>query len=276
MDGNNITNIDLDADQNATSVEADAQHQFNDKVVVQNKKFNPKIEFLTDIHNKSEEIIKWCKENPIADHIYEFKRLTIHNGERINCIKLFDIPDMYIAGSYALRDLLDYLDRNCRGCDNFGFNWYNNDIDLFLLNQKTPMRNDIGPKLDIILSPEKSVQELLLGFDLPVCRVAISLDGTYYVSIQAMNSILTRKMNIPIYLKNIQTAYMIIESYCQQFYLDKQDDKKPLPQFLIDRFFERLRKYSGRGFGVNWIDTKEIIDWIKMRSAYAASRMINH
>ena len=255
------------------------QFVMNEETNRNNHKFDvvfsemPEISTLSDIYNKSEEIINWCLNNPIDDHVYEFKRECVKNGNEINCIDMFNTSDAYVAGSYALRHLLDFLEKINK--NKFTFNWNSNDVDIFFLNKDLPARNKIGKGLDIISSPEKSVQELLIGFDLPVCRVALNFEGSFYVSIQAMKSILTRKMNLPFYLKEKSSAYMIMENCCNNYYYatNEKDKPKSLPHFLIDRFYERLRKYSGRGFGVNWIETTKLIDWIKMRSVYAASRI---
>lgn len=39
--------------------------------------------------------------------------------------------------------------------------------------------------------------------------------------------------------------------------------------FLYKRFTERVKKYQNRGYGVNWIETDEIIPWVKNRFCYA-------
>lgn len=277
MNSNAIETNDAIADSDATSIKTNENNHAIDNNL-------PKIETITDICNKSKEITAWCSANPIKDHVFKFQTKTIRNTGGINCIDMFNIPDAYIAGSYALRHLLDYLECLCvcSGVDittrdlpykyPFTFNWNSNDIDIFLLNRSKPARYKIGRSLDIISSPEKSVEELLIGFDLPVCRVAHDFTGTYYVSLQAMSSIITRKMNIPTYLRDKSSAYIIMQNHCHNQYLNIEHTR-PLPIFLIDRFFERLAKYSGRGFGVNWINTYEVIEWIKARSAYAASRM---
>ena len=132
-----------------------------------------------------------------------------------------------------------------------------------MINKENPARNKMGDNLNIISSPEKSIRELLL--DLPICKVGLNFEGSFYISIQAMYSILKRRMNIPSYLKVKDTAYLIMENCCKHYFIDNNEIKKPLPEFLIDRFYERINKYSGRGFGVNWINTKEIIHWIQTR-----------
>lgn len=262
---------DIIADQNAVSVNADEKNYNDDD----NRFHLPMIETLDDILNKSEQIIEWCNNNSIQDHVYEFKRNCIMDKDHDNRINMFDIPNAYIAGSYPLRHLLDILFSKSRvrqkGILSTEFKWNGNDVDIFIINREHPARNKLGKGLDIVANPEKSIQELLIGFDLPVCRVGLDFKGTFYISIQAMYSILTRKMNLPAYLRDKRTAYLVMKSHCFQYYHESNDNKYSFPEFLIDRFYERIKKYSGRGFGVNWIETHEIIQWIKTRSAYAAS-----
>lgn len=132
----------------------------------------------------------WCLNNPNDDHIFTFENTSIKCGSGINCINMFNIDDIYVAGSYALRHMLDFLHRNyslfySEAADGiimpsvspFNFRWKSNDIDLFLLNRELLAHNKMGTRFDIILSPEKSIQALLLGFDLPVCRVGFNLAG---------------------------------------------------------------------------------------------------
>lgn len=76
-------------------------------------------------------------------------------------------------------------------------------------------------------------------------------------------------MYTPIYFKNKESAYLVLKNQCEKYY---DGEEKGFPLFLVDRFYERLKKYSGRGFGVKWINTEIVADWIKRRSAYAMSR----
>lgn len=270
-----ITHNDTLADQNAIGVEADKKNHLSED----NIKCLPKIERLIDIGDKENEIIEWCDNNPLEDYIYTFKRESIY-GENfnVNYLPFFQVPNIYVAGSYVLRQLLDHLFKYTETTEHvnpFDFRWKSNDIDLFLVDCKTEGsgRNKMGKGLDIVITPDKTIEDLLLGFDLPVCRVGFGMDGTYYVSIQAMYSILQRKMNIPIYFKNKESAYLVLKNQCSpHYYGNNNNNNKDLPLFLVDRFYERLKKYSGRGFGVKWINTTTVVDWIKRRSAYAMSR----
>ncbi len=251
----------------------------------------PTIVRLDDIIANRQKIIDWCVLHPSIDHVYEFKNSSIRNGSSINMIDMFDEPNSFIAGSYPLQQLVRYMsdlstipndtdgsvvfdgDRvffnaSPNNIHEFNFKWSSNDIDLFLINKERPARSKLGPFFDVISSPEKSITELLIGFDLPVCRVALDFKMSYYVSIQAMYAILTRKMILPSYLKTKQTALQIMSKYCGSY---KSDYTDGLPEFLIKRFYERVTKYSGRGFGVQWVDINEIIPWIKTRSLYAIS-----
>lgn len=265
----------------------------------------PKLESFKDIYTKKDDILNWCHNNPIDDHIYEFKNTDIKSFDT------FKVPDMYIAGSFALHNLLQYfksinfsvldasndLDKN----DEFviindkvtfvnkrvksyktNFNWDNNDIDLFILNRGKNSCNKISNKLDIIQCTDKSIESLLLRFDLPVCRVALDFDKTLFISIQALSSIFTRKMNIPYYLKERYNTCKILKHYiskksnenCIDSYITSEDiDRKPFNReqynnsrslLYTDKFYKRVDKYNARGFSVNWVKTDDIVEWIKL------------
>lgn len=241
----------------------------------------PPIETLGDIFLKADQIVEWCNNHPITDHIYTFTATRLHNAARTNCIDMFKTDDTYIAGSYALHAVIVFLNRNSylysppnsKRSDRLQIqcNWESNDIDIFLLNKEHPACNHLGGNLDIVSSPEKSIEELLRGFDLPICRVAMDLSGTFYVSIQAMNSLITKKMNVPIYLKDEFTGGMIVRNYCERS--SSKECTDTFPSFIMKRFHERIKKYSGRGYGINWIKTTEIVEWIKLRSAYLITRL---
>jgi hypothetical protein len=193
----------------------------------------PELINISDICYRTDEIVEWCLLNPSDDHVYKFDSFT-------NNTSLIQNNSTFIAGSYPLKILLDYLHENYFDIlryspdhcplpkkSPFDFKWKSNNIDLFILNGKCESTNSIGDKLNIVSSTETSIDKLLTKFDLPVSRVAFDLQGNLHISIQAIFSIVKRKMNIPLSLKTNQ---------------------------LIQ---ERVKKYSGRGFGVNWISTEK-------------------
>lgn len=75
------------------------------------------------------------------------------------------------------------------------------DTDIFFLGSKDRFRSQIATA-DFVYVPDKTVEELLLNFDLPCCRVATNVRWDYWVSAQCLASIFTGKYYMPEYLRH--------------------------------------------------------------------------
>lgn len=228
----------------------------------------PRISCLKDINKVIDTLVEWVDDHPIDDYVYTFRNTRMGSPlTSDNVLYMFEHKDMCVAGSAALKHVIDILPTSPYHV--FPKTWKNNDIDLFLLGKPFPSRMNTGSDLDIVCSPEKTVEELLLGFDLPACRVAFDFQMNIFISAQAIYSIYERRMNIPIYLKEKETMRIIMDKA-------SNESCKEIKEVLINRFYERVKKYVGRGFGVKWIRTSEIIPWIKILCHYAVNYKRKH
>ncbi len=122
----------------------------------------------------------------------------------------------------------------------------------------------MGELFDIVQVQDKSPEELILGFDLPVCRVAHNFAMDFWISAQALAAMETRRQNVPLYLKEQHTFMDILNKHIT--YTNKSGEH--IHEAFYHRFIDRVKKYQSRGYGVNWVETDVIIPWIKKRFHY--------
>lgn len=182
-------------------------------------------------------------------------------------IKLDIAPEKYnacyVAGSAAVSHVLDIV--LCRTLKNLGgplpsletrYQWKPNDSDLFFLGNSAAHRFQMGVT-DFVFVKDKTVEELLLNFDLPCCRAAVNAAGDIWVSAQCLNAIYTGSYNLPAFLR------------------DKgKFERQTRPcvggeSALFNRFHDRIKKYADRGFTVNWVDSNAVPSWVTKRFNYA-------
>lgn len=235
----------------------------DNKVYIQNEKT-----FLKDLSEKAKDIINWVKNNPTDDYlcgeieIYEdYSFLSAPNGIK-----------RYIAGSKALAFLI-----RCCSNANYGdfIQWNPNDCDIFVLNQIKSNCHDIHPGLQIVNVVDKSIEELLTSFDLPVCRVAIGLDDSnqtkLYFTAHAIYSLYKRKMLMPEYT-SCSVAYerFLCSKFKDGFKIN--NDKVEIDHYTIcntvTNFNERKEKYLNRGFSMKYYNTDEILPFLYKRLTY--------
>ena len=211
----------------------------------------PVINKFDEITTNSKEIIKWANENPTDDHIY-----FIDASPKIK----YDFTGQCVAGSSALHYVYQMLFPTKQ------IKWKSTDTDIFILNCEQNHRSPIGIT-DIVYAKEKSVEELLINFDLPVCRVAYNFGYKIWISAQCIAALFTNEQNVPEYLKTRITFDTILQQNREPF--DSINREQKITSFLYKRFTERVEKYQNRGFGINWVKTGEVIPWIKNRFFYA-------
>ena len=221
--------------------------------------------------------LSYLNKYPLRDGILKFEFNKDYNNhykyteEFENTIS--NLPgNIVVAGSAALRYLLIILEIKEKD-----IKWKQTDTDLFMLGCDTHFRFKFNNQLDMVGIKDKTPEELLLNFDLPICRVAIGLNRTIYVSIQCLKAILTGECWIPAYLRNNNKLRRIFldnypawnkekSSATEQGYYGLRDG---LLNILCKRMEERLKKYQGRGYKMHIIETDEVIPWIKNRFFYA-------
>ena len=155
---------------------------------------------------------------------------------------------VYFAGSYALHQLLTLLKEKGSKTPFFltgngyfkpvgfvGNEWQSNDVDIFHVGCKKRGRHKMGP-VDLVYSTQKTIEDVLLSFDMPCCRVAIDMHQNFYVSIKCLYSIYKKgEMYFPNKFEGVKNGWPN-ELACK----------------AISRFEERYVKYKDRGFKFNF------------------------
>ena len=116
----------------------------------------------------------------------------------------------------------------------------------------------------MVQAKEKTVEELLLNFDLGCCRAAFDTHLNIWVSIQCLSSIFIHKYPMPKYMKDENDFVSTLKNF-----RDPNKEIHGAEKMMYQRFLQRIQKYSDRGFGVKWIKTVQILPWIKNRFHYA-------
>ncbi len=216
----------------------------------------PKIESLLDAASVVDDIKRFVTLNPMKDHIYYFPN-NVKGHSFTNDLTVFDLlrtnPDTnaVIAGSAALWYLQDIFDSCIKTT------WKASDTDIFFLGSVQNNRLSIGVT-DFVMSKEQTPEELLMNFDLGCCRVACDFKLNFWVSIQCLNAIFYHNFPMPLYLKDKNSFRNILETY-RNDETNTHDIYHDGESFMYDRFSERIKKYSNRGFDVEWINTNYIL-----------------
>lgn len=229
----------------------------------------PEIKGFYDVRKHIEEINSFVKLNPLQDHIYYFPNTFPNHhdtgmGNFLPGLGQFVMHDgsdnIVVAGSAALH----YFQKKIVG----GMHWEPTDADVFLLKSEVNCRSSFGI-IDMVLAKEKTVEELLLNFDLGCCRAAFDCHLNLWVSIQCLSSIFTHKYPMPCYMKNSDSFVSYLSAYRTKASSINVSGVHGAENMMYSRFIERIKKYSDRGFGVTWIETTTVLPWIKNRFHYA-------
>lgn len=252
----------------------------------------PQLKSFNDLINPDlrEQIKTWCSANPLQDHIYTLKfQATQIDKVRKNPIDNATSANVCIAGSYALYELLTKAIHPSVGA--LKCNFEPSDIDIFILGEPGPYHKVFG-HTDLVHCPEKTVEELLMNFDLPVCRVATNSHLDYWISIQALNSIINRVYYMPEYCRYLKSFTDFIVKYREPvlnsdepYYIGGMPvDRLPaeinhalhrIEKIQFDRLQERIKKYASRGFNVIWISKEKVLPWVRQRFHYAVWKQEN-
>ena len=236
------------------------------------------------------ELSKAVEANPLEDVVYHLPSSTYDNGLNkpwygsclFGDIKQHEgIPNCVLAGSAALYLIWNKLYEHhhskepvkcsqCEHCKRLDpvkkpplFS-QPNDYDLFFIGSKKAHRNTLG-NLDFVYCPEKTVEELLLNFDLGCCRVAMNPANDLWISAHALSAIFTGTYYLPAYLRNETTFTETLTKYTT----DSKSTTKNVHSYLYGRLTERLHKYKDRGLTVKWVESDKILPWVQNRFCYA-------
>ena len=225
--------------------------------------------------------LKVLNKYPLRDGIIKFRFNEEYNTNYLYSPEykqtICELPEnIVIAGSASLKMLLNIL-----GLKND--KWNNTDTDMFMIGCERHFRLKFNDQLDMIGTKDKTVEQLLLNFDLPICRVGYALNRTIYVSVQCLKAILTRECWIPKYLKDDTKLKDIFRKIYLSWFDEKSvvtikeldDEVNKFLNIICTRMKKRLKKYSNRGYKMMTIETDEVIPWIKNRFLYAESGLNN-
>lgn len=135
------------------------------------------------------------------------------------------------------------------------------DVDIFFLDSPFPHRLRLHGH-DFVMTKAKTVEELLLNFDLPCCRAAYNVKRDYWVSAQCLYSMMMGRYPMPTYTTSLTLFTKMIVEHRNGNTLGKTED------FLFKRLEERTTKYKDRGFTPYYFETNQVLDWIKNRFHY--------
>ena len=186
-------------------------------------------DFMDGINQHLEYISKKTSET-CYDEIWHIRMGNTLNLDQIK-------NNGYIAGSCALNCFIKLL--------GFKPKWEPSDVDIFIPNSTKGGRiQDEESNLDFVKSECKNINDVLLNFDIPCCRVAYDPKTLeFWISIQAINAIYNSTYNLPNYVKSFESLKQT-GLICDEGILEK----------LFTRLKMRLAKYKKRGFNPLYVD----------------------
>lgn len=209
--------------------------------------------------------------NPFSEDIFLIQLPKQHYDEDIDMEdlkqELEDLPwcdNAVVSGSSVVKILAKHLKRvNPNVAEKFSETA--TDIDIFKFKQSTIGISKIffndSQNVDLVSTTLDCVEDLLMGFDLPCCRAALEAHPDFlqlYVSRQCLKSLLTGKMTLPGYMKDL-----IPGSF---------GDARLATVFT--RFNSRLKKYNDRGINTVYAETQDNWPWFSKGFMYTESGIL--
>lgn len=227
---------------------------------------------LSDIKDKSFQslLVEFVKKNPEIDFVYRFDLPPCGNvdrglmqGHKSLSLLPFDTgKGIFVGGSAALHYIASFV----KGLSTL--NWKATDVDLFFLNCSENTRMSEAPgNLDFVFCQDKTIEDVLLNFDLPCCRVGFDFKYNYYVSAQALVAIFTGKMYMPEYFNNENDFMKKLYSYSIADTPDRSHAYS-ITRMIVKRFYERVKKYQSRGFKTVYTHLDYLLPWVENRFTY--------
>ncbi len=206
-----------------------------------------------DIQEDNFSIINTIEEtilkNPLKDGIIGLNFIKFNNHARDEELRKIDLftfvaDNTAISGSFAILSAAKFF--------NISIDWKANDIDIYKLGCENNNRLKLNGNLDLNHIKNDTVDNFVLERDLPICRVAIH-KKYIYVSIQFLYSLLTKKLNLPLYLKDKKSLKEKLENK-----MDYEDIEK-----LWNSYNKRIQKYIDRGYTPQYYKTNDLIAFIE-------------
>lgn len=219
---------------------------------------------INDVHQLADEsitdkILQWVKNNKSTDYICAVFDVK---GYGVATLPIKS-DNVYVAGSAALKSLLRVL--NIQTGEKF-VDWVSNDTDIFCLGQRLCDNLKLGSNLDVTNVSDETVEELITGFDIPVCRVALSLDGKMYVTAHALSAVFTGSMFVPKYMNNKALFMRLLANWSKDN--NVHTTYYEMQEFMYDNFNTRAEKYLARGFRIKYFETDIILPFVMDRLEY--------
>lgn len=216
-------------------------------MLILNEIMKMNITSFADILLKKDEIIKAVRDNPIEDKVFI---IPMYN----NLAK--DDTKYCIAGSAAMvlcHKLLKYEQLKLSDKSKLYGKFENTDTDIFFLD--SPNSRVKCDNVDIVHVSEKTVEDLLLSFDLGCCRAALNDETeTIWISMQCICSLLTGEYYLPSYLKNENEFATVFVNYNERKMVN-----------LFNKLIFRNAKYESRGYTCKFFDTNVKLEWVNHR-----------
>jgi hypothetical protein len=220
---------------------------------------------ILGISTKAKELAAAVEHHPWDDHVYHFSPAKSKPRAKSKAISAStsDTAEQVAAGGHALHSLCFLLGKRHK--------WTPTDKDIFVLGCTEKTRDKSGTGEDIIYTPHKTTEELLLDFDLPVCRVATNRAGEWWASGHALVAILTGGYVLPAYFETRAKWDAMVQS---PSFKKAEEDKglttflsrdKEANNYLFGRIRNRISKYVARGFVPQYIATTRVVAWMLNR-----------
>jgi hypothetical protein len=224
---------------------------------------------LSDIMDKEfqNHLTEFIKKNPEVDFVYRFdlpeckdEPYLMQGHKALSALPLDTGKGIFVGGSAALHYVVSFV----KGLSTL--NWKATDSDIFFLNctENTRMTGTPGT-LDFIFCKDKTIEDVLLNFDLPCCRVGFDFKYNYYVSAQALVAIFTGKMYMPDYFCNENEFMNKLNQYRMSNAPAHADS---INRTIVKRFYERVKKYQSRGFKTVYTHLDYLLPWLENRFTY--------
>lgn len=227
----------------------------------------PALQTWNDVLLKGVEIEAFVKKFPTHDKIYHLD--TLDEEPKRTC---HGPSTVVVAGSAALQLALDMVGRTLLPSSRTA--WSCNDTDVFVLGCAHAARRKMPRGIDLVHVTDSTVDDLLLGFDLPCCRVATDTTKRWWVSLQCLNAMLTGRFPLPLYLKEatpFRRTLLSVQGPGAGALAGSQTAIDAWCTLLFERLQKRISKYQLRDFRVDWFETPVVVSWLCKQSCYVES-----
>jgi len=199
----------------------------------------PELTNLEDISTKGDSIVEYVENNSkFCEYVYHLK--DSNSCEEALSIRNKGVTgNFYILGSTALK----FFNKDTVPAD----------VDIFFLNSPVKYRVKFGNS-DLVFVKERSIESLLVGLDLPCCRMATNGLGDWWISLQCIYALITGKYYLPKYLFDYSEFK---KEVCLEELSDEDNDVIAV-HFYVG-FHERIAKYKNRGFRAIPFEYDEIL-----------------